>query len=136
MNRKPFVIVAGIAALIVVPFSGTLKQPESHVEIQYVEVPREVVVEKLVEKVTEIPILKVERLVEYVNVEPNVRIHAEWELELSTPLANIDPPTRLDIIMWPDHMEIYNEFAEVRCEKMGGAFVKSNGQDICQGVDY
>lgn len=66
-----------------------------------------------------------------------VQIHAEWELE-QPHLWDIKPPDRLDIIMWPDSMGIYNESAAVRCDNMGGELIyyPKTQQSICEHVDF
>ena len=49
-------------------------------------------------------------------------------------LQNIDPPTRLDVLLWPGTLDGVPMSA--RCDHMGGSIrVTSNGTE-CQGVDY
>lgn len=69
----------------------------------------------------------------------HVQLHAEWETEVDHAPWDLSPPERLDIIMWPDHMEIYDEPAYVRCEKMGGdelIYYPKTDQHICEDIDY
>lgn len=70
-------------------------------------------------------------------IQRTIHIHAEWELEVDH-LWDVSPPDRIDIIMWPDSMEIYKESAQTRCENMGGELIYNPGQQqfICEDVDY
>lgn len=65
------------------------------------------------------------------------QLHAEWELEVFH-VWDISPPTKLNIIMWPDHMQIYKETAKERCDNMGGELIYNlkTQQFICEGIDY
>lgn len=64
-----------------------------------------------------------------------VQVHAEWETEIPhTPWTGF---SRIDIIMWPDHMQIYTDSAAVRCDRMGGELIYTPNADqyVCEGVD-
>lgn len=73
----------------------------------------------------------------------SVQIHAEWELDRGN-TWDIAPPMRLDIIMFPDEMELYwdadgNEISvDKRCDAMGGELLwySRTSQFICEGIDY
>lgn len=66
-----------------------------------------------------------------------VQLHHESELEVEHQW-DVSPPTRIDIIMWPDHMQIYTKSANERCEDMGGELIyyPKTQQWICENVDY
>ncbi len=70
-----------------------------------------------------------------VQVPEPVQVHAEWETEIPhTPWTGF---SRIDIIMWPDHMQIYTDSAAVRCDRMGGELIYTPNADqyVCEGVD-
>jgi len=105
------------------------------VVVQVVEVEKQIIVEKqiFVPAPQTNPHVEIE---EAVSVR-RIFIHAEWELEVPH-LWEVDPPARIDIIMWPDHMQIYKESAQTRCENMGGELIYNPAQQqlMCEDVDY
>lgn len=67
----------------------------------------------------------------------DVQIYAEWEMSMPYQ-REIDPPTRVDVIMFPDEMHIYSRTAKERCDDWGGEliFYPKTYQFVCEGVDY
>lgn len=59
-----------------------------------------------------------------VSITTDVTVHEGEEVR------NIDPPTKLHVIMDP------SGDPEQRCLDMGGGFMSANGLLLCQDVDY
>ena len=124
------------------PDAYTIQLPPQPAPVVKVEVmpPDPVIVENPAPIIKEIPVL-VEKIVEVEKVitlpAPDIQVHAEWELEVEH-LWDVSPPTRIDIIMWPDSMTIYKQTAQERCEDMGGELIyyPKTQQFMCEDVDY